>query len=168
MNLTPMIAIMLCTLPQQSDDALKAQAKSALEATGLRFDLTESGKSYKIVFNHPGNRTQTVYMSLTPNKVSGLITYNFYTQLWSNANPPDEATMRKILGRTKKLGAFYLFKDSKGIWGLRFNARFDATDLAETPKSDDASVKAIKDLIYFVNTVGEETDKELNGEKDMR
>ncbi|MBL8087172.1 MAG: hypothetical protein JNM85_03760 [Chthonomonas sp.] len=152
----------------QSDEAVKDQAKKALEATGLKFETTASGKNYSIVFTHPENRQHTVYMSLTPNRPGKLITYNLYTQVWYSKDAPDDALMRKILGRTKKLGAFYLFKDSHDTWTLRYNVKFDATDMPEIPKAEDKLVKALKDCIFFVNAVGEETDKELNGAADIQ
>jgi hypothetical protein len=163
------MALLLCSASFQSDDALRAQAKSALEATGLKYGTTETGKNYTIVFDHPNNRRQTVYMNVNPNIIGSIITYNFYIKVWfSKYSPSDEILMRKFLGKTKKLGSFYLFKDSKNTWSIRFSVKFDATDLSATPKSDDTLVKAMKDVIYFVNAVGEETDKELNGKRDMR
>jgi hypothetical protein len=92
-----------------------------------------------------------------------------YTTVWVNVNSlPDEATMRKVFTQSKKLGSFYLFKDTKGTWAIRFGAHFDATGLKDTSEKGDTLSTTLKDLIYFVNTVGEETDKQLNGDKDNR
>ena len=66
------------------------------------------------------------------------------------------------------MGHFYLFKDTKGTWAIRFGAHFDASELRETSQAGDRHVTTLKDLIYFVNAVGEETDKLLNGEKDIK
>lgn len=151
---------------QDANAELIAQCKSTLTATGFNFAPTASGKSYSIVFDHPNGRKQTVYLGLVPSKNGGLVTYNLYTQVWFGSAPPDEALMQKILSRTKKIGAFYLFKDAKGAWAIRFAAKFDATDVAKIPKAEDPLVVAFKDTVFFVNAVGEEIDKELNGEGD--
>ena len=73
-----------------------------------------------------------------------------------------------MLLQSKKLGHFYLFKDTKGTWALRFGAHFDATGLKDISEKSDTLATTLKDLIFFVNAVGEETDKMLNGEKDIR
>lgn len=167
---TLFLALALLGAPQLSDDALKAQAKSALDATGLKYTASASGKSHMIVFDHTGNRKQTVYFTQAPSRVSTLVTYSIYTTCWvsTSATPPDEALMHKVLSKVKKLGTFYLFKDPNNVWAIRFGIKFDATDMKEAPSASDELVKALKDAIYLVNAVGEETDKELNGEKDIR
>lgn len=166
---TIFLALALLGAPQLSDEALKAQAKSALDATKLTFSASASGKSYTLVFDNEGNRKQTLYFTQTPNRVSTLVTYNIYTICWASKDaPPDEALMRKVLTKSKKLGVFYLFKDTNNFWSIRFSVRFDATEMKESPTADDPLVKALKDTIYLVNAVGEETDKELNGDKDIR
>jgi hypothetical protein len=151
-----------------STDADAARFKSALSATGLSVATSTSGLSHTIVFDHPTSRKQTVYIGVKPGKVGAISAYVLYTTVWVSKTPPDEALMRKTLGMTKKLGAFYLFKDSKDNWAIRFGTHFDATDLTEESKSGDAQVTRLKDMIYFVNQVGEETDKDLNGDNDVR
>jgi hypothetical protein len=171
MNVLPlMVATLLLSAPapQQPEEAMKAQLKAVMDATGFKYGVTTSGKNYTVVFDHAEKRTQTVYVNVNPSKAGTVTTYYAYTQVWYGDSAPDAALMQKVLSRTKKLGTFYLFKDSKGTWTIRFGARFDATDMKEAPTSEDALVKALKDVIYLVSIVGEETDKELNGEKDMR
>jgi hypothetical protein len=62
--LTPFLptltAALFCIAPPQSDDATKARLKSALEATGLKYEASPSGLSYTVLFDHPGNRQQKV------------------------------------------------------------------------------------------------------------
>lgn len=153
---------------QDSNDPLQTQAKQALDATGLSYQKTTSGKSYSIVFDHPNNRRQTVYMSVSPSKTNGLVTYTLYTQVWYSEKAPDEELMKKVFTKVKKLGAFYLFKDSKDVWAFRFGVKLDATEMPANPSASDALVTSLKDAIYFANAVGEETDLELNGDKDIR
>ena len=171
--LTPFLpalaALALCVAPPQADDATKARLKSALDATSLRYELSQSGLSFALLFDHPNNRQQKIFVTVAPGKPGGLVTHTIYTTVWVNKDtPPDEATIRKVFTQSKKLGEFYLFKDTKGVWALRFGVHFDATGLKETSEKGDTLSTTLKDLIYFVNAVGEETDKLLNGEKDMR
>ncbi|MBX3462557.1 MAG: hypothetical protein KF830_05270, partial [Planctomycetes bacterium] len=88
--------------------------------------------------------------------------------VWAGKEPPDDALMRKVFTQTKKFGAFYLFADPKGSWSIRFGAQFDATDVPERPAKDDPGVATLRGLIEFVNVVGEEMDRKLNGERDLR
>ena len=163
-----LILTLLVRGPQDPDDAARAaRLDSAMGVCGLSYQKSTSGKSYTVTFTHDGNRQQTV--SIAPGRPGGLVTHSIYTTVWIDQNsPPDEATMRKVLANAKKLGAYYLFKDTKGTWALRFGTQFDATDLAETPKAGDATVRVLRELIEFVDEVGEQTDRELNGERDIR
>lgn len=167
--LSLLAATLFCVAPPQSDDVAKARLKNTLDATGLKYEASASGLSYTFPFDYPNNRRQIVYLAQEPNKVSSLVTHTIYTTVWVNKDSaPDEATLRKVLSQSKKLGAFYLFKDSKGTWAIRFGAHFDATDLKDTAEKGDTLSTTLRDMIYFVSNVGEEIDKQLNGEKDIR
>ncbi|WP_309716668.1 hypothetical protein [Armatimonas sp.] len=171
--LTPFLpalaAFVLCVAPPQVDEAGKARLKSALDATGLKHEASPSGLSYTVLFDHPDKRQQKIFVGTAPTKVGGLLTHLVYTTVWINATaPPDDALLRKVLLQSKKLGQFYLFKDTKGTWALRFGAHFDATGLKDISEKGDTLATTLKDLIFFVNAVGEETDKMLNGEKDIK
>ena len=112
--LTPFLpalaAALFCIAPPQSDDAGKARLKSALEATGLKHEASPSGLSYTVLFDHPGNRQQKVYVATALGKPGGLVTHLIYTTVWVNKDtPPDEATMRQVFTQSKKLGHFYLW-----------------------------------------------------------
>ena len=161
-------SIALFSAAQDAAEPIKTKAKLALDATGLNYQNTASGMSYAIVFDHPNNRRQTVIMSKTPNLVNGLVTYTLYTQMWSSKKAPDDELLRKVMTKVKKVGSFYLYKDSQQNWSIRFGARLDATDMPASPKAEDNLVKSLKDMIYFVNAVGEETDLELNPGRDIR
>jgi hypothetical protein len=153
----------------QADDAAKARLRSTLDAMSLKYEASPSGLSYTVLFDHPDKRQQKVYVAIAPNKPGSLLTHTIYTTVWVNTTAaPDEALLRKTLGQSKKLGQFYLFKDSKGTWAIRFGVHFDATDLKDTSEKGDALSTTLKDLIYFVNQVGEDTDKLLNGENDIK
>nr|WP_309689426.1 hypothetical protein [Armatimonas sp.] len=166
-------ATLLCVAPasprQAENDAAKARVKSAMEATGFKYEASASGLSLTVLFDNPDKRQQKIFIATAPGKASGLLTHLVYTTVWVNATaPPDDALLRKVLLQSKKLGHFYLFKDTKGTWAIRFGAHFDATGLKDTSEKGDTLSTSLKDLISFVNAVGEETDKMLNGDKDIR
>lgn len=171
--LFPTLAASLFLLTPQTpsppdETATVERLKSALAATGLNYSASASGLSYTVVFDNADKRKQTVYVGVRPGQAGSIHAHILYTTVWSGQDAPGEALMRNVLGRSKKLGAYYLFKDSKNTWAIRFGAHFDATDLKPTSSSGDAPVTTLKDMLYFVNQVGEETDKELNGTKDNR
>jgi hypothetical protein len=170
--LPTLVAPLLCAIPpvlQVENDAAKARLKSALVATGLNYETSPSGLSFTLLFTHPNNRQQRVYIAMAPNKAGGLLTHTIYTTVWVSATtPPDSALMQKVFIQSKKLGEFYLFKDTKGTWALRFGVHFDATGLKDTSEKGDTLSTTLKDLIYLVNAVGEEVDKQLNEDKDNR
>jgi hypothetical protein len=153
--------------PSPEETAASERLKSALAATGLNYSTSASGLSYTVVFDNADKRKQTVYVAVKPGKLETMA-HSLYTTVWSGQDAPGEALMRSVLAKSKKLGAYYLFKDTKGTWAIRFSAHFDAMDLKSTSASGEALVTTLKDMLYFVNQVGEETDKELNGTKDNR
>jgi hypothetical protein len=161
--------VTLALTPQSESDTAQARLKSALDATSLSYELSSSGLSYTILFDHPEKRQQKIYVATAVSRAGGLLTHTIYTTVWTHANtPPDSALMQKVFTQSKKLGQFYLFKDNKGTWAIRFSAHFDATGLKDTSEKGDTLSTTLKDLLYFVNAVGEETDKQLNGTKDIR
>jgi len=66
-------------MTQAGYEAGVALTKAAIAATGLSHERTTSGLSFKLVFNHPENRAQTVYVSSQPNDIGGLKTNLIYT-----------------------------------------------------------------------------------------
>ncbi len=166
----PPLAAALCLFAAHapSADAGSERLESALRATGLNYSTNASGLSYTLLFDHPGGRKQTIYVSRNTNKVQGILTHTLYTTVWIGRTPPDEALMKRVLSQTEKLGGFYVYKDQNDNWAIRFSVHFDATDLYESSASGDTPVKALRDRILFVNQVGEKTDKELNGNTDIK
>lgn len=167
----PLTALLLLALPSQKPDdaAATARIESALKAAGLAFEKSASGLSFKLAYEHENGRSQTVYVNTQCSRPGSLLMHTIFTTVWSDTqNAPGEELMRKVLSRSKKLGSFYLFRDSQGVWAIRFGTAFDATDLAESSKPEDKLVQRLKDTIEFVDKVGEETDLEVNGEKDLR
>lgn len=154
---------------QDTDADAQARLKAALDATTFKYNTSSSGKSYTIAFDIQGGRSQTVFITIPPGRTNELVTHRIYTTVWVNTTTaPDDTLLRKIMGKTKKLGAFYIFQDSKGAWGIRFGVNFDATDLKAAATATDTPIKNFKDVIYLVQSVGDEVDKELNGDKDIR
>ncbi len=146
-------------VPQDPAQVLQERGErfaSALRATGLTYEPSSSGKSYLVPFTH-GDQRRTVQVAMTPDRVGGLFTHRVYTTVWSGAQPPDEATMRTLFTSNRKLGTYYLYVDSKGTWAIRFGATCDATDLAATTQAGDAQAQRLRELIEFVDLVGEES-----------
>ena len=154
------------TRSNPADEVLVARTKKALDATGLSYTPTPSGKNYQLLFDHPDKRKQSVYLAVNPFKPLGMVTVNLYTTVWVGKTEPDPAVVQKMVSSVKKFGTFYLFKGTNDVWAIRFQSKFDATDLPDSPKADDKLVNALKQMIYLVNAVGEEADKELNGAID--
>lgn len=155
--------------PENDVEAAKARLESALKATKLVYEPSASGLSFKLVYSHERDRKQTVYVSREKSRAGSLALHSVYTTVWlSGTEEPSEELLFRLLGTAKKLGAFYVHQDGKGSWSLRFGAQFDATDLPEASKEGDPLVVRLKDVIEFVNLVGEETDAAVNGERDVR
>jgi hypothetical protein len=151
-------------LATQTDDG-SATVKAALEATGLKFEMTASKRSYRLIFDHANNRKQTVFLTVTPSQIGSFTTYSLYTQVWYRKEAPTSELLQKVFSKTKKQGAFYLVTDSTGF-ALRFGVRFNAIAMPKNPTAKDLAVARLRDTIQFVSTVGEETDLELNGKID--
>ena len=153
----------------QLDTEAKAKSEalmsSALTATELIFNKTKSGLSFQCNFDHPNNRKRQVYVNISDNPVDNVRGHFLYTNILSTGTePPSEKQLLKTIAITKKLGNFYVYKDTKGTWVIRFGAHFDAGTFSAKPSKNDASVIALKDTIYFVNQVGEEMALELEKE----
>lgn len=167
--MTSMIALAAITLglaPKQQDAEAKAKSEAlmsvALTATELNFKKSASGLSYILDFDHPNNRKRQIMVNIAASPIDPIKGHYIYTSIVvTGTTPPSEKQLLKTLPITKKLGSFYVYKDSKGIYVIRFGAHFDAGTLSATPSKSDASVIALKDIIYFVNQVGEETALEL-------
>lgn len=158
----------LVSAGQDSLETLQTKAKLALDATGLKYQATASGLSYSVIFDNQNNRRRMVLMSKTPNQTNGLVTYTLYTQIWGSDKAPDDALLKKLMTKVKKVGSFYLYKDSKQMWSIRFGVKLDLTDMPASPKAEDVLVKTLKDTFYFINAVGDETDLELKGQNAVR
>lgn len=140
--------------------------KRGLEATGLIHGDSASKLSYVVNFTQPEDRTRTVYVAVTPVTVGELKQHAIYTSVWSGGGPaPSGELISKVFAMSKKTGHFYLFKDSKGNHDIRFGVHFNELELAAEPKSSDPSVMRLKDLIFFVNQVGEETYQLIKNDK---
>lgn len=162
-------ALLLGQDPARDTAAAKAKLASAMKATQLSFEASSSGLSFLVSFTDSEKREQKVFVTQAPAVVDGMVVHTIYTTVWIDAQkPPDEALMRKVFTISKKLGSFWLFKDQKGVWAIRFGTQFDATALPAESKSGEALVKVLEDTIRFVQQVGAETDKELNGAVDVK
>lgn len=164
-------SLLLLLLPSQIPDqpAETARFASALAASGLACEKSSSGLSFKFTREHDGGRAQTVFVSSECSRPGELVTRSVYTTVWIDTRAaPDEALMRKVLAKSKKLGSFYLFTEKSGAWSIRFGTDLDLTDLPAESRSGDRLVQRLRDTIDFVDQVGEETDAELNGTKDIR
>jgi hypothetical protein len=164
-----MIALAAITLglaPKQQTAEAKAKSEAlmsaALTATELKFRKSASGLSFIVDFDHPNNRKRQIMVNVTSDPIEPIKGQYIYTSvIVTGTTPPTEKQLLKTLPVTKKLGNFYVYKDSKNTYVIRFGVHFDAGTLSATPGKDDASVIALKDTIYFVNQVGEEAALDL-------
>lgn len=135
----------------------------ALKATTFTYAKSESGISFMVDFEHKTTATRRVYVSSTPVAALNFQSHLIYTDIWVGDVPPSNDLVEKAMSSVKKIGHFYLFKDSKDRYAIRFGANFDASTLRSEPKTDEAAVKALKDTIYFVDQVGEDAQKDILG-----
>lgn len=162
-NLVCSLALAFLQISQDPSTAVQDgidRFASAMQATGLTHEKSNTGKSYLVSFTHDGKR-RTVFVAVKPDTPGSLFTHSIYTTVWSGPQPPDEATMRKAFTSSRKLGAYYLFVDDKGTWGIRFGVAFDATDLGKATGAGDGAAKRLREIIEFVDVVGDETAQEL-------
>lgn len=158
------MTIGLSTKQQDADAKAKSEAlmSAALTATELKFEKSKTGLSFTGIFDNANNRRRQVFVSINSNPLGPLACHLIYTSvLVTGTTPPTEQQLVKTLAITKKLGSFYVFKDTKGAYAIRFGVHFDAATLSATPTKSDASVITLKDTINFVNQVGEEMAQEL-------
>lgn len=171
MNLLPialLLGLSFVTLAQDPDQAAHTERlQQTLQATGLHFEKSASGLSYKLRFDHEGGRQQLVLVATAANRPADLVVHTVYTTVWTGEAPPDDTLLVEVLSTTKKLGCFYLVEDGKA-WAIRFGATFDATGLADGTLAPVVAAKRLQETIEFVDAVGEEMDAELNGERDIR
>lgn len=139
--------------------ANKEILKASLDATGLRSTVSQSGLSHLVSFENEDKQTRTVFVQITPSALLSWRSHLIYTTVWTGKEAPDEVSMRRIFSFTKKFGAFYIFKDSQGTYALRFGVNWDSS-LVPTPAAG-PRVQELKEMIQFVNQVGEEAEKLL-------
>lgn len=166
-------AAVLAAMVMAQDPAVEQAAKdrllAALQATGLVFQTSASGGSHVLTFDHEGNRQQKVTVLAAPAHAAGATTHFVYTTVWFEPKQaPEAALVRKLFSRTKRFGTFYSVQIKDGGTSIRFGVHFDASALPATPGKDDPLVRQFAELIHFVDAVGEETDRELNGANDLR
>lgn len=152
------------TQPAQPDvEAAKARMEAALKATDLIFSKASSGLSFRLDFTNDTVKS-VIYIGNTPYSLLSYKVHMIYTTVWSSKQRPSDALMQRASSMTKKLGGFYGFKDAQGSYAIRFVVHYDISDLPANPDKDMASIKRLKDMIYFVNQVGQEAQKELAGQ----
>lgn len=167
--LLPLLAVVAQSArpPALTAEQTRSRLRNCLDATGLHYSPSASGLSFTVKFTND-KRSQTIFVSVADSTAGAVRAHMIYTTVWASQSvPPDETTLRKAVLASKKLGAFYIYKDAKGVWALRFGVAFDATDLGETSAKGDRAAVVLADTIQFVNAVGEETDKALNGDSDI-
>lgn len=163
-----LLAAALLMLPQDPDAAQNGERlQHTLQATGVHFEKMPSGRSYKLTYDHEKDRKQVVIVAIAANRPLDLVVHSVYTTVWLGEAPPDAALMQKVFTKSKKIGAFYLFEGERS-WSIRFGASFDASGLADGTLTAEQATARLKATIEFVDAVGEETDRELNGERDVR
>ncbi len=148
---------------QPDAEAAKARMEAALTATGFTFSKTSSGLSFRLDFTN-GSKNTIVLVGNTPYSLRSYQAHMIYTTVWYSKDKPSDALIQRATLMSKKVGGFYGFKDAQGMWSIRFSVHYDISDLPAVPDKDQPAVKRLKDTIYFVNQVGQETEKELAGQ----
>lgn len=152
------LSVFLQTQPADDGSALM---NKALTASGFKFTKSASGLSYTVDFDHPEGKTQRVYVAAASGKAGGYPFHSIYGTSWTSKEQPSPKILEWVSSQVKKLGQFYVFKDSQGMWAIRFSVPFDASEFSAEPKADDPGVTRLKDTIYFVDQVADEASKEL-------
>lgn len=142
----------------------EALMNDLLAATKLNYAKTASGLSFELRFEHADKRIQVVYVSTSEQPVLAMRPHSIYTQVWSGKEPPSPALMKFVFSKTKKVGAFYVYKDANDTYGMRFGAHFDTSAVVGKPNPGDPAATTLKDLISFVDVVGYETKVEIEKE----
>ncbi|MEQ1821182.1 MAG: hypothetical protein ABL949_01605 [Fimbriimonadaceae bacterium] len=160
--MTGLLALTALTsaLHMQVDEAkakVEAKVMAALTATKLNFTKSESGLSFVGEFDHLNGRKRRIYIATGATTLQNIQSHVVYTTvLVCGKTPPSEKQLLLTASSARKLGAFYLYKDKADVYAIRFSAHFDSALLSPNPSSTDPTVENLKDLIYFVNQVGEE------------
>jgi hypothetical protein len=131
--------------------------KATMDATGLSYTPTSSGLSYQLTFENKSGRKAPILVAVKPSALGTSTNHIIYGSSWIGNEAPSFNKVRAALVQTKKLGAYYLYKDANNTWTLRFGAYFDATEQAGGAQNGEAAVARLKDTIYFVNQVVDET-----------
>lgn len=157
-------ACLIQTQQTQPDaEAGKARLEAALKATELNFSKSTSGISFRLEFTSEA-KNRIVFAANEPYGILSSQIHAVYTTVWTSKEKPSDALMLKVATMARKLGGFYGFKDAQGSYAIRFGVHYDISDLPANPNKDMASIKRLKDMIYFVNQVGQEAEKELAGQ----
>lgn len=164
----PVAALLLLApvLQDPAKEAMRQRIAAAVAATGLNHEKSPSGLSHVLTYDHDGGRRQRIYVASDAGTAGPRQTVTVYTTVWGSTEAPSSELLRKVFSSPKKFGSFYLFVDSKGVSSIRFSVQVDITALPEQPTKSDPCVVALRSMIEFVNIVGEQTDKELNGARD--
>lgn len=154
------------TQPSQPDPST-VRMEQALKATGLTHSKAEGGLSFTIDYTYPENRVRRVFVAIKSSKTMGREIHNAYTQVWTGTGTeaPSANLVREVSAKAKKLGFFYVYKDSKGMYGIRFGVNIESTLFKPEMTLSDMPILRLKDTLGFVAQVGEETSKELAGKK---
>lgn len=147
-------ALLLSTpaLPQEASTLDSPEGKrieAALKATGFSYGRSQDLKAFIVVFSREGEPNRTVYVAPTPSEVGPMKGHLIYTTVWQGTNPTAEL-MGKVLGSIQKYGNPYLFKVEERSF-IRFGETFDINLVGAEPTADDAGVKQLKDMLYFVD-----------------
>lgn len=150
---------------KELEELANTKLKAGLDAAALKVTPGPAGKGYAITSNYDSGRRQTVSVGAAESQPGGMLTHPISTTVWTGVAPPNAELLRKVLGKLMKLGTFSLTQNDKKAWELRFGITLDVTPLQLAPT--DTLAKSLKDTVTLVGAVGEQTDKELNGDKDI-
>jgi hypothetical protein len=136
--------------------------KQAMEDTKFTYTISKSGLSYVVEFSVKDLPNRIVWVTRETNVKNDIATQSIYTEVWSDKGaPPVDVLVKTVLRPAKKIGNYYVMKFDDGFYAIRFMATFDLAGLEASGETRTKAIERLKDTIYFVNQVGEETEKEI-------
>lgn len=148
-------ALLLSTpaLPQDAsalDSPEGKRMEAALKATGFSYGRSQDSKAFIVVFSREGEPNRTVFISPTPSDVGPTKSHTIYTTLWRGTTSPSQELMATAMSAVQKYGSPYLVK-MENQYLIRYAETFDIQLVGVEPTADDAGVKQLKDMLYFVD-----------------
>lgn len=158
--ITPLLALLALQTAQPTDDAAVRLGK-ALAASSWTYSRPEGSTAYFVDFKVNDTKNRRVFVQASATELLSFRSHAIYTTVWVGSTLPNASIIDYTFAKPKKLGHFYIYKDAKGVYALRFGVQYESSDLLADPKADDPAVIRLRDTISFVNQVGQEVAEQV-------